>query len=69
MPQKKNKEEEDYLSRFQKVYSNLPLKERENPVVVLDDEPISWKMAWREIKNETETGKRIAKILIKLDII
>lgn len=66
------KEAKDYDSlsaRFIKVYNNLPLQEREQTVVVIDDEPISWKMAQREISNRTELGDRILKKLKNLDII
>lgn len=55
--------------RFFKVYNNLPLKEREQTVVVIDDEPISWKMAYREIAEETDLGPEILEKLIKLGII
>ena len=48
---------------FLKTYSNLPLKTREEIVVVLDEKPITWDSAYLEIKNNTDTGKRI---LIKL---
>ncbi|MDY6789058.1 MAG: hypothetical protein SVV03_03780 [Candidatus Nanohaloarchaea archaeon] len=55
--------------KFIKIYNNLPLEERENTVVVVDDEPISWKMALREMSEETELGKSIAYKLKKLDIL
>ncbi|MEA3430875.1 MAG: hypothetical protein U9R08_06375 [Nanoarchaeota archaeon] len=55
--------------KFFKVYSGLPIKERENTIVVIDDEPINWKLAHEEVSNETEIGKKVLKILIKLEII
>ena len=55
--------------RFFKVYSGLPLEERSNPVAVIDDEPISWKLAHEEISNGTERGEKILKMLIGLKII
>jgi len=54
---------------FFKVYSNVPLEERKNVVAVLDDEPISWVTAYREIKNKTKKGEKILKILLELEII
>lgn len=64
-----NGKDEFTTERFMKVYNNLPLKEREQTIVVIDDEPISWKMAKREIMQETDLGKKIAKKLTELDIL
>jgi len=62
--------EKDWVERFIKVYSNIPLAERANPVVVLKKYgPISWERAYKEIKNETAVGKEIAQKLIGLKII
>lgn len=69
MTEENKKIEENYEEEFLKVYSKLPLKERDYPVVMLEGEPISWKMARREIQNRTKKGKKIAKKLKKLNII
>ena len=55
--------------RFFKVYSGLPLEERNNPIVVINSEPINWKLAHEEINNETRRGEKILNILIDLKII
>lgn len=55
--------------RFFQVYSGLPIEERKKPVVVIDNEPINWNLAYEEIKNETERGKKILKLLIELELI
>ncbi len=55
--------------RFFKVYFGLPIEERSNPIVVINDEPINWKLANEEITNETLRGKKILKTLIDLEII
>lgn len=55
--------------RFFKVYSGLPIEERNNPIVIVDDEPINWKLAHEEISNETKRGGKILNILIDLKII
>ena len=54
---------------FFKVYSNVPLEERDNALVVIGKKPISWNLASQEIKNKTENGKQILKILNELEII
>ncbi len=58
-------EKEDFF----KVYSNIPLEERNNVVVVVKNQPISWVLAYQEIKNDTELGQKILNILKELDII
>jgi len=60
---------EIYVERFMKIYVNLPLPERDSVVIVIDDEPISWSVAYKEIKEKTELGKKIGKKLIELKII
>ena len=57
------------LSRFVKVYNGLPLAERNLPAVVIDDEAISWKLAYEEIKDDTALGRRIQKQLETLKLI
>lgn len=55
--------------RFMKVYSNLPINLRKEIIVVIDDKPITWDVAYVEIKNNTKLSERILKKLIELDII
>jgi len=55
--------------RFFKVYSGVPLEERKVPIVVIENQPINWNLAYEQINNETEIGKEILKILIDLEII
>ena len=57
------------LSRFVKVYNSLPLAERDMPAVVIDDNAISWKLAYEEIKNKTELGARIQTELERMQLI
>ena len=57
------------ISRFMRVYSNLPLKLRGEIVAVIDEEPITWNVAYQEIGHGTEKGRKILEILIKLKII
>lgn len=57
--------EEDFF----KIYSNIPLEERNNAIVVIKNKPISWNLAYQEIKNKTKLGQEILKILKRLDII
>jgi hypothetical protein len=55
--------------RFFKVYSNLPMNLRKEVVVVIDKQPISWEVAYLEIKNKTSLGTKILKKLVDFHII
>ena len=54
---------------FFKIYANLPIEERNNVVVVINKQPISWNIAYLEIKNNTKLGQQILKTLKELGIL
>lgn len=54
---------------FLKIYANIPMNIREEIILVLDDEPITWKVAKMEIDGETKLGKEILGKLETLKII
>ena len=56
-------------TKFQQIYANLPLNQRQEVVVVIGSEPLSWNAAKIEADNNTEKGKQILDLLIKLSII
>jgi len=55
--------------RFYKVYNNLPLGVRDEVILVVNDEPITWKVAKLEIDNDTPLTKEILEKLASLEII
>ncbi len=57
------------LSRFVKVYNNLPLPERDLVCVVIDGDGITWRLAYEEVKKKTELGERIQAELERLELI
>ena len=57
------------LSRFTKVFSSLPIPERDLVCVVIDGDGITWRLAYEELKKDTELGKRIQAELEKLELI
>ena len=59
----------DKKARFMKVYSDLPINIRREVISIIDKEPISWNVAFLEIKNETELGEKILNNLISLGFI
>ncbi len=59
----------DRNSEFLKIYANLPLNQRREIIVVLDDEELTWNAAKIEIINNTAKGNEIIDKLIKLGIL
>lgn len=59
----------DLKDRFYKVYNNLPLGVRDEVILVLKNEPISWKVAKLEIDNTTRLSTEILEKLVSLRFI
>ncbi len=57
------------LSRFVKVFSSLPPAERDLVCCIIDEDGISWRLAYKEIKEKTELGARIQAELERLELI
>lgn len=55
--------------RFMRVFTNLPIEERSMVIIVIDGNPITWKLALDHIKHETEFGNRILKKMLALQLI
>ncbi|MDI6806428.1 MAG: hypothetical protein QMD14_01275 [Candidatus Aenigmarchaeota archaeon] len=55
--------------RFLKVFSNLPIDLRKEIILVIDDQPVTWNVAYGEIMDETKLGEKILKKLIELELI
>lgn len=57
-----------YRDNFFRFYANLPLNIRREVVLDLGDTrgPITWEVAYREIKADTDLGKEILQKLIDL---
>ncbi|MCR4324091.1 MAG: hypothetical protein NUV69_00180 [Candidatus Curtissbacteria bacterium] len=56
-------------TKFLQVYANLSLNQRNEIVIVIDNEPLTWNAARIEVENDTEKGKEILDKLEKLGII
>jgi len=56
-------------SIFLQAYANLPLNQRSEIIVVIDDEPLTWHSAKIEIENNTDKGKEILEKLYKMGIL
>lgn len=61
---------EEERIRFMKIFNDLPEKIRsEDIVVVIDEKPYTWNVAFIEVKNNTGLGKEILKKLKSLEIL
>jgi hypothetical protein len=54
---------------FYKIYANLPLPLRDEIVVVIDGEPMTWRIARIEVDGDTPTSLTILDNLTKMNII
>lgn len=59
----------DNRTKFLKAYANLPLNERNQVIITIDNQPLTWNAAWIEIDNDTSKGKEIVEKLVRLGII
>ena len=59
----------DYKSKFLKIYANIPLNLRNEIVVVIDDQPLSWNVAKIEIENDSPIAKQILDKLVRMGIL
>ena len=59
----------DLKQRFYQVYNNLPLGIRDEVVLVINDESITWKVARLEIDNDTPLSREILERLEELKFI
>lgn len=59
----------DGKAQFLKVYANLPQATREEIVAVVKNEPYTWQAAKLEVEHDTQIGKDVLDLLIKLRIL
>ena len=54
---------------FLKIYADIPINIRRDIILVVDEEPITWNVAYMEIINDTSKAEDILKKLRELSII
>ncbi len=59
----------DIRESFLKIYANIPLSLRKEIILVLDNEPITWNVAYVEVFNKTDKSKEILQKLSELKLI
>ncbi|MBI5038143.1 MAG: hypothetical protein HZC01_05575 [Candidatus Kerfeldbacteria bacterium] len=55
--------------QFLRAYANLPLGTRDEIVATIDGDPVTWKVAYFEVAQNTPRGKEILEQVEKLHII
>lgn len=56
-------------TKFLQIYANLPLNQRGEIIVVLENEPLTWNAVNVEVQNNTPKGVEILQKLVNLGII
>lgn len=59
----------DLRERFLRTYANLPISTRKEIILVVEEGPITWEVAYLEVKNNSEKGKLILEKLDELKLI
>ena len=54
---------------FFRAYANLPFSVLDEIVTVVDDKPVTWRVAYFEVKNNTDKAEQILNGLAKIGII
>jgi len=60
---------EDKREKFLRIFADVPEDLRRNIIAVVDEKTYTWNTAFLEIKDKTELGKKILKILEYTQII
>lgn len=60
---------EPLRENFLKVYANIPLNLRDEIVLVFENKPISWNVAYLEIKSNSDLSTKILSELKELKLI
>ena len=60
---------DELRARFLKAYANLPEPEMEQVVIIIDDKPISWSKANKEVSDKTPLGDKILEKMKLLGIL
>lgn len=61
--------QKDTAALFQRTYANLPLNARNEIIVVIDGEPLTWRSAKVEVDNDTARGKQVLDQLTDIKIL
>lgn len=54
---------------FLRVYADIPLGLRDDIILVFENKPLTWNVAYLEVKANTDIGTKILKELKELNLI
>jgi hypothetical protein len=60
---------EDKRAKFMRIFANIQENLREDIIVVIDKKPYTWNTAFIEIRENTQLGNKILKVLGEIEII
>ena len=60
---------DELRARFLKAYANLPEPEMEQVIIIIDEKPISWNKANKEVSEKTPLGDKIVEKMKLLGIL
>lgn len=63
------REHEQLKAKFLKLFANVPLQLRQEIIVLVDDESLSWSVAAVEIKKDTQKALTVLEHLKKIGLI
>ena len=61
--------EELLREKFLRIYANIPLNLREQTILLFEEKPITWNVAYLEVKSNTPKSIDILKQLAELELI
>ena len=56
-------------AKFLKIFANIPLNLRDEIIAVVEDQSISWLVAYTEIKQDTDKANQIIDQLKKIGVL
>lgn len=56
-------------AKFLKMFANVPIPLRNEIIVLIDDKPLSWNVAYAEIKHESKNAKLILEHLKEIELL
>jgi hypothetical protein len=60
---------EPLRERFLKTYANIPLQLRDEIILVFEGDPVTWKVAYLEVKANSPLGEKLLQELNQMQLI
>ncbi len=63
------KEYEELKAKFLALVANVPLKLRDEIIALIDDKPVSWNVAYGEVKFDSNASKKIIERMRQIGVL